>query len=652
MIFLFPCIFAVAKQFESLGKFQEAEQQYTLAGDWLRTVNMYRNQGCWMDAVRVAKSFGGDDATKRVAYAYALHLGIENAASTLDSLGLLDDAIDFAAGSENFAHAFTLVDHSSEGKRCDIQMKYAMHLENLGKYKEAEAAYVDAIKPKEAIDMYVHLEMWNDALRVAKNYDPSLVSEVHNMKAAVIGNEVPASLDSTLVDDYSDYGDMRGTIGQSLLMKAKKHEQSRNYDEALDCYLRSNGDNLNRETEELLKHALRVAKTFCPARYDEVVRVIEYRFKKDSNIAVDLLFDSGDIDAAVEVALSGKCWDKAREYSRRRNDLSERVETCYKEYMAGKREYFYDGNEPNSLINTTIEKSKGLIARGLAEVHEAILLLLKLNHDVPDFNEDFSLYNDMVVKVLSMSTSEEEELGKTRQKQIIDDLKTLLYNAWNEHGTRGADSMVSKFKNILMATQYTSMLHCCLEYGLIETAQKCAISLLGYCDALPSDKAYLIAGELCRECGTNDLAFLLLSHYVDLIEAIDEGDMTDIENTDIEGVDLIVPPKSAIPDHHYVTSEARREEVRDWVLSMCMKLADKSLSSASNAIGSIHEGLYHYRENGIPVARCIITGFPVFVQERLPGHGFVANRKDWFALVRKSKKCPWSGSDNTEQLLL
>lgn len=60
-------------------------------------------QGAWEDALRVAKVYGGVQASKQVAYAWAISLGDEEGAALLKKLGLLDQAIDYAVESGAFA---------------------------------------------------------------------------------------------------------------------------------------------------------------------------------------------------------------------------------------------------------------------------------------------------------------------------------------------------------------------------------------------------------------------------------------------------------------------------------------------------------------------------------------------------------------------
>lgn len=57
-------------------------------------------------------------------------------------------------------------------------MKYALHLEDNRRFKEAEEHYIKANKPTEAISMYEHQQDWHSALQVARQYHPDSVPQV------------------------------------------------------------------------------------------------------------------------------------------------------------------------------------------------------------------------------------------------------------------------------------------------------------------------------------------------------------------------------------------------------------------------------------------------------------------------------------------
>eukprot|EP00937_MAST-01D_sp_MAST-1D-sp2_P002340 g2340.t1 len=92
----------LAQQLEMEGNLREAEHHYAEAGEWLLAVNMYRSNDQWDEAIRVAKHHGGINASKRVAYAWALALGGDAGSKLLTKLGLIEPAIDYAIESGAF----------------------------------------------------------------------------------------------------------------------------------------------------------------------------------------------------------------------------------------------------------------------------------------------------------------------------------------------------------------------------------------------------------------------------------------------------------------------------------------------------------------------------------------------------------------------
>lgn len=66
----------------------------------------------------------------------------------------------------------------------EVHYKYAMALEDDGKFTEAESEFILAGKPREAVLMYTHGQNWINALRVAESYEPNAVTEVLQAQAA------------------------------------------------------------------------------------------------------------------------------------------------------------------------------------------------------------------------------------------------------------------------------------------------------------------------------------------------------------------------------------------------------------------------------------------------------------------------------------
>lgn len=80
----------------------------------------------------------------QVAYAWAISLSQEDAASLLRRLNLADAVVDYAVEAGAFPHAFQLAQVVAKAKLPDVHLKYAMFLEDSGRFQEAEGEFLNA----------------------------------------------------------------------------------------------------------------------------------------------------------------------------------------------------------------------------------------------------------------------------------------------------------------------------------------------------------------------------------------------------------------------------------------------------------------------------------------------------------------------------
>ena len=111
--------------------------------------------------------------------------GGEEGTQLLTKFGLVEQAIDYAIETGAFKNAFEFTRASMKEKLPEVHYKYAMHLEDEGRFKEAEDEFIKAGKPKEAIDLYVHQQDWQSAMRVAEQYDPPSIPDIYIAQAGV-----------------------------------------------------------------------------------------------------------------------------------------------------------------------------------------------------------------------------------------------------------------------------------------------------------------------------------------------------------------------------------------------------------------------------------------------------------------------------------
>jgi intraflagellar transport protein 172 len=116
-------------------------------------------------------------------------------------------------------------------------------------------------------------------------------------------------------------------------------------------------------------------------------------------------------------------------------------------------------------------------------------------------------------------------------------------------------------EQLLMATHYTHLLNVCRKVGgrdMSELQAKIAITLLRYNGVIPTDKLFHQAGMICKQQNHTNLAFVLLNRYVDLTEAIEEGDASMIENSDFAAA-TNVPFTDILPTQQYLPDEVNKD---------------------------------------------------------------------------------------------
>lgn len=87
-------------------------------------------------------------------------------------LNLVDALIEYQSDRNDYEEAFKLANQNAKHKLQDVHYKYACHLEDERRYKEAEEHFIKAGKPSEAINMYEHLGDYTSAIQVARQYEP------------------------------------------------------------------------------------------------------------------------------------------------------------------------------------------------------------------------------------------------------------------------------------------------------------------------------------------------------------------------------------------------------------------------------------------------------------------------------------------------
>ncbi|VDQ01383.1 unnamed protein product [Trichobilharzia regenti] len=88
-----------------------------------------------------------------------------------------------------------------------------------------------------------------------------------------------------------------------------------------------------------------------------------------------------------------------------------------------------------------------------------------------------------------------------------------------------------------------------------------SVSLLRHSDILPADKVFYEAGVDCRDIGWDNMAFVFLNRYLDLVEAIEDPESSSdtLDSTDFQRTAI----KANWSKFLYITKVSRTVECSD-----------------------------------------------------------------------------------------
>ncbi|KAL5460471.1 hypothetical protein EMCRGX_G033922 [Ephydatia muelleri] len=688
----------LAKELEAESQLKQAEYHYVQAGDWKAAVNMYREKNLWDDAYRVAKSQGGTNAANQVAYLWAKSLGGDSAVKLLTKFGLLEAAMAYATESFAFDFAFEIARVALKSKLPELHLKYALHLEDEGKYQEAEDQFAKAGKGKEAVLMYVHQQDWDNAQRVAELYSPESVSDVlvGQARAAFDGKnyqkaeafllraerpdlaakfykDVDMWTDALrIVKDYIPQKldefqrEMEAKSGkgyEDLLSQAKTWEQSGEFSRAVDCYLQLTTQNCGSE-EVLVKvwaKAVELCIKFVPSRSVDTVALACDRLANLGKYiqAGDLYLSIDMVKEGLDMLMAGEAWDRAREIAQNIAPRYEKyVDEAYVDYLRSKNQpdqmqavdpggalkmYAESGNWEKCLQLAekqgpdALAKYVAMYAASLIKSNAPLSALqLFAKYGAPPNPQNFNIYKCLCMETLGAPL--ESSGGFQAYAQLRNMLLALVeqLSKTNERGT----SIHKEFEECLLISHYMAMRAACegLSQAQDKIVAKLSVSLLRHTKIIPVDKAFYEAGIYCKAVGLDNMAFVFLNHFLDLCEAIEEGSLGNLDNSDF--VDTDIPFEVPLPERQCV-SEEKREEVKEWVLAVSMdQKVEQSLPTDERGIYVASLTSPHTKVTSPP---CMITGYPVLRQRvEFKKGGRCANQEDWNKFITAMKVTPSS----------
>ncbi|XP_018345065.1 PREDICTED: intraflagellar transport protein 172 homolog [Trachymyrmex septentrionalis] len=671
----------LARELDAAGKAREAEEHFLGAGDWRGAVTAYRSANMWEDALRVAKKASGEKAAQQVALMWARTLAPELGARLLMRLSYLEPCLQLACEANLFDWALEIAKYGTVDQKKEVHYRYAMALEDEGRFVEAEKEFVQAGKTMEAVQMYIHTRDWESAEDVARSHSQEAVAQVLIARAA----------EAAEGQDYA--------TAEALLLRAHKPEM------IIEHY----------KTAGMWSEALRVCREYLPSQEAALRRELgqrsagldganaleearkwlnlgEVRPALDTLIlnpqaprsylirAADILLHQADPETAAEVggdlgerlfsvgehALAAQVflqadrlkdavsslvtvgeWDRARRIVRElAPDLEPYLEEKYQDAMANEGEIErlaeVDGNAAlevmarkgqwSQLFDVASSQSPEVLHKFVARRAAQLLkndaapqaLQLYAQYGAPAISQNFNLYLQLAESILNAAQQDYRYLAQLR------DVLHSLYRS---------SSSSDKFEHLLKAAHFSAVKHGCRSFpALSGVVVKTSVSLLRYTDILHADKCYYEAGMAARTAGLLSEAFVFLNHFLDLEECIEEegdGNVLDVDDLRITDFPLEVP----LPEKLGIATD-QREEAREWVLAVSM---DQKIEQGLpvDQRGVYVGSLTSPTNSGAPLQQCVITGYPMRGPVvRFEETNCVADRDDWTKLINTARQAP------------
>uniref|UniRef100_A0A8C9LSK7 Intraflagellar transport protein 172 homolog n=1 Tax=Piliocolobus tephrosceles TaxID=591936 RepID=A0A8C9LSK7_9PRIM len=691
----------LGKELEAEGRLQEAEYHYLEAQEWKATVNMYRASGLWEEAYRVARTQGGANAQKHVAYLWAKSLGGEAAVRLLNKLGLLEAAVDNAADNRSFEFAFELSRLALKHKTPEVHLKYAMFLEDEGKFEEAEAEFIRAGKPKEAVLMFVHNQDWEAAQRVAEAHDPDSVAEVlvgqargaleekdfqkaeglllraqrpglalNYYKEAGLWSDalrickdyVPSQLEA-LQEEYEREATKKGARGvEGLVEQARRWEQAGEYSRAVDCYLKVRDSGNSGLAEKCWMKAAELSIKFLPPQRNmEVVLAVGPQLIGigKHSAAAELYLNLDLVKEAIDAFIEGEEWNKAKRVAK---ELDPRYEDYVDQHY---KEFLKNQGKVDSLVGVDVIAALDLYVEQ-GQWDKCIETATKQNYKI--LHKYVALYATHLIREgnSAQALALYVQHGAPANPQNFNIYKRIFTDMVSSPGTNCAEAYHSwadlrdvlfnlcenlvksseanspaheEFKTMLLIAHYYATRSAAQSVKQLETvAARLSVSLLRHTQLLPVDKAFYEAGIAAKAVGWENMALIFLNRFLDLTDAIEEGTLDGLDHSDFQDTDI--PFEVPLPAKQHVP-EAEREEVRDWVLTVSMDQRLEQVLPRDER--GAYEASLVAASTGVQALPCLITGYPILrnkIEFKRPGKA--ANKDNWnkFLMAIKTSHSP------------
>ena len=642
---------------EKEGNFELAEDSYIRAGQWKKAVFMYRHEKMWEDAQRVCRQCGTKDDELQIDVHWARDIGGQAGVQKLVSLGVVEDALLYCCDNSMTEMAQTIIANCKTLKNDTVNrahLKIALCLESQSNFPAAEKFYLMAGQPREAIEMYTHNDMYNEAMRVARangitdvqiqksHSSPSKSSEqIGTLKeamslekqgdyAAAINKYLSLTIDecgnkSRLIQIYERTVQLAMKYASSMLSSvvttvAKNMIEMNEY-ESLGAIL-----------EKIAAYSDAVEIYKLGNLWDNAKRLVQYlesadqeQFWKDyqkflqSNQDVDKMVNIGAIEDALDVlAEQGKweeCITKAQDYGN--------------QYYISKYTLLY---AQDLLISSKYDEAISILSQFQPSIDE------KSQNSTSNLCSFITLCEKAIPSLPSYETL----------RPSFYELRDVMFKALPF--LKSNKSIFDKFKHLTEAVHILCQIDSfenTKDQAMIALAGKASLSLIRYVDVIPCDYVFYKAGSLMEMLKNDAAAIVFYGRLADIFDAINANRPEDVKALDNSAFDTSVPQPSAYFLRKKTFIQQRFvDRVSEWVLDktvsssvegkvpkiMCEKCGRQIFAGA--LVCPFCQANYEY---------CSVTGSPIIDAShasKCTSCNRKANKADWTTYIKANGKCP------------
>ncbi|XP_062507829.1 intraflagellar transport protein 172 homolog isoform X2 [Corticium candelabrum] len=653
-------------------QWDKAIEHFIEAGRSVKAIDAAIQSKQWKKAVQIVETQEDSVAVRyfrQIGQHFASNKQYQDAEKYFVKAGTPKDAVDMyiAINMWEQAHKLAVTCMKAEDV-ATLYISQAQHMESEGKYREAERLYVIVNEPDLAITMYKKIKQHDNMIRLVGIHHNELLADthLHLAKEATMWTDairvareyVPNKLPQ-LQKEYEIY--MNSSKGikskDDLLSPAKTWEQSGDYHRAIDAYLKITVQQ-NSDYDFLVncwEKAVELAMKFVPERTNVVVGTVCERLVAIERFeqAADLYLGVEMVKEALDFLMQGGLWDRAkRTAAQMAPQYAEYVSKKYKEYLSNKggadAAATLVGEDPIAGLDmlahqgqwdqciamaqkqgsSVLNKYVAMYATHCIKSEKPIeALQLFSKYGAPPSPQNFNIYKRLALDLFCLTSA---------PYKVWADFRDMLLNLTESVAeTPAADTAVAQEleEYLLIAHYYAVRSACHGKKSLEQIAVKLTISLLRHSDVVPVDKAFYEAGIAAKTGGQDNMAFVFLNRFLDLCDAIEEGSLDSMDNSDL--MDTDIPFEVPLPEKHFI-SEDKREEIKEWVLAVSVdQQIEQSLTVDERDTYEAALVDSHTKVRSLP---CVISGYPVLRSKiEFRRRERAASKEDWNKFVMSSK---------------